>query len=52
MLDLKSSSRNASEGQSSSEDSEARKGRPEMVVVIGIVALVSMIFGFALGLLF
>jgi hypothetical protein len=28
------------------------QGRPEMVVVIGLVALVSMAFGFVLGLLF
>jgi hypothetical protein len=28
------------------------QGRPEMVVVIGLVALVSMAFGFLLGLLF
>jgi len=28
------------------------EGRPETIVVIGLVAVVSMIFGFVLGLLF
>lgn len=28
------------------------RGRPEMVVVIGLVAVISVAFGFVLGLLF
>ncbi|MGE5537048.1 MAG: hypothetical protein ACM30I_00400 [Gemmatimonas sp.] len=30
----------------------ADQGRPEMVIVIGLVAVVSVAFGFVLGLLF
>jgi hypothetical protein len=28
------------------------QGRPEMVIVIGLVAVISMVFGFVIGLLF
>jgi hypothetical protein len=33
-------------------DQRSDQGRPEMALVIGLVALVSMAFGFVLGLLF
>jgi hypothetical protein len=53
MLDTKERLQTAGAPRSLHRAREASdQGRPEMVLVIGLVALVSMAFGFVLGLLF
>lgn len=39
-------------GKSDTIEPAGDQGHPEMVVVIGLVAVISMVFGFLIGLLF
>lgn len=55
MLDVKNSSRESLKLPVAERDevgpAESREGHSEMVIVIGVVAVAAMIFGFVLGLL-
>lgn len=56
---LETKERDTSKAQPRPRDGEAGSavpledgGRPEIVIVVGLVAVVSMVFGFVIGLLF